>query len=201
MNQIKEFSNWRVLIIDDEPDNLMLAAITLEFNGAVVSTAPDGQSGIEQADTFQPTLILLDLSMPGLDGWEVFKRLRAKPEYDLIPIIALTANAMPDDAARVKDMGFDGYITKPFRVVEFLEALKESVATFAANHAASRSMDTNKPVEPPAEATKPPEAVKPLEPNVTADTVKPPDPVKPSNQITPIEPAKPLETVTGENHA
>src|SRR5262245_30176653 len=121
MSTNKEFANWRVLIIDDEPDNLMLAAITLEFNGAVVSTAPDGQSGLDQVDTFHPTLILLDLSMPTLDGWEVFRRLRARPELDEIAIVALTANAMPDDAARVREMKFDGYITKPFRVTEFLE--------------------------------------------------------------------------------
>jgi CheY-like chemotaxis protein len=126
----RDLTTWRVLIVDDEPDNLSLASDFLEFSGAHTAKAADGRIGLQQADSFQPNLILLDLDMPVMDGWEAQRQLRAKPELSNVPIVALTALAMPADAERVFSAGFDGYITKPFRVKTLLEALDTVIEVF-----------------------------------------------------------------------
>jgi two-component system cell cycle response regulator DivK len=130
MNTLEDVSNWRVLIVDDEPDNLTLASEFLTFSGATVAITEHGAHLLEMVDEFDPSIILLDLAMPGMDGWEVQRRLRARPELSHIPIIALTALAMPEDADRVKMAGFDGYITKPFRVGLLLRDVKACVMAF-----------------------------------------------------------------------
>ncbi len=127
-------STWRVLIVDNEPDNLRLAADLLEYNGATIARAEDGQTGLDVVADFKPDLILLDLAMPNLDGWEVHRRLRAMPELNQVPIIALTALAMPADAEKARVQGFNGYITKPFRVRALLEDLIACVRAFNASH-------------------------------------------------------------------
>jgi two-component system cell cycle response regulator DivK len=128
-----KLTGWRVLAVDDEPDNLKLIADVLEFKGAVVRQAQNGQQGLDMVETFEPTLILLDLAMPGVDGWEVHRQLRRRTDMNHVPIIALTALAMPQDAQRVLAAGFDGYITKPFRFNELLGDLVAIVQNFA-NH-------------------------------------------------------------------
>lgn len=125
-----DIKTWRVLIVDDEPDNLQLASELLEFNGATVAQAGTGSRSLEMVDEFGPNLILLDLAMPGMDGWEVHHRLRARPDLDDVPIVALTALAMPEDAARVKAEGFNGYVTKPFRVGQLIENLMVVIRQF-----------------------------------------------------------------------
>src|SRR5688572_25184853 len=131
MQLTKETSTWRILIVDDEPDNLRLAADLLEYVGATVSSAENGKHALELADQFKPNMILLDLAMPEIDGWEVQQQLRTRPEFDQTPIVALTALVMPNDAERVRDAGFDAYITKPFRVRTLIEQLQDCVETFA----------------------------------------------------------------------
>jgi CheY-like chemotaxis protein len=130
MQLTKETSTWRILIVDDEPDNLRLAADLLEYVGATVSSAENGKHALELADEFKPNMILLDLAMPEIDGWEVQQRLRTRPEFDQTPIVALTALVMPNDAERVRDAGFDAYITKPFRVRTLIEQLQLCVEAF-----------------------------------------------------------------------
>ena len=112
-------SNWTVMIVDDEPDNLAVAQKVLEFSGASVHTAGNGVEGIALLDHLLPTFILLDLSMPEMDGWEMFEKVRTNAKTEHIPIIALTAHAMAGDRERVLDAGFDGYIAKPFRLSTF----------------------------------------------------------------------------------
>jgi two-component system, cell cycle response regulator DivK len=124
------FSEWRVLIVDDEPDNLNLLADMLEFRGATVYRAATGEIGMEAVDSFHPNIILLDLSMPGLDGWEAHRQLRARTEFSKIPIIAVTALAMATDAERVSKEGFTGYITKPFRMQALFDELVAYVTPF-----------------------------------------------------------------------
>ncbi len=123
-------STWRVLIVDDEPDNLRLAADLLEYNGATTARANDGEMGLDMVKAFKPNLILLDLAMPRLDGWEVHRQLRTMPELKQVPIIALTALAMPADAEKARAQGFSGYITKPFRVKALLEDLRACIQAF-----------------------------------------------------------------------
>jgi CheY-like chemotaxis protein len=126
----KDIPNWRVLVIDDEPDNLFLVVAVLQFKGATTESATNGAIGLGLVDSYRPNLILLDLSMPILDGFEVHRRLRSRPELDDIPIVALTALAMPADAEKVHAAGFDGYITKPFRVMDLLSELQGIVSEF-----------------------------------------------------------------------
>ena len=125
-----DFSEWRVLAVDDEPDNLKLITDVLEFNNATVCPAQNGEQGLSLLDDFRPTLILLDLAMPGIDGWEMHRRLRQRPDINHVPIIALTALAMESDADRVMAAGFDGYITKPFHFKELFSQLAAAVSSF-----------------------------------------------------------------------
>ena len=127
MDLTQDSTTWRVLIVDDEPDNLGLVSDVLEFSGAQTLTARDGTRGLELVDTFKPNIILLDLGMPHLDGWEVHRRLRARADLMNVPIVALTAMAMPDDVARVRAAGFDAYISKPFRVKGLLDDLRTCI--------------------------------------------------------------------------
>ncbi len=124
-------TTWRILIVDDEMDNLNLAADFLEFSGAQTTKARSGDAALALIDTFKPNLILLDLGMPRMDGWEVQRRLRALPEVDPVPIIALTALAMRGDAEKVRTAGFDGYVTKPFRVKALLAEILACIEAFA----------------------------------------------------------------------
>lgn len=109
-----DVAKWKVLIVDDDVNNLDVATEFLEYLGATVRIAHDGQAGMEVLKDFTPTVILADLSMPHMDGWQLLIELRGKPETAAIPVIALTAHAMSADRDRVAAAGFDGYITKPF---------------------------------------------------------------------------------------
>ena len=115
-----------VLVIDDEAPIRLLCRVNLEAEGMDVSEAPDGPSGLELAQEAQPDAILLDVMMPGLDGWGVAEALLRDERTDTIPIIFLTARADLRDRARGLDLGGLDYITKPFNPVE-LASLVRSV--------------------------------------------------------------------------
>jgi two-component system cell cycle response regulator DivK len=112
-----------VLLVEDVEDNRELARLLLETQGHTVIDALDGQMAVEMALKFRPDLVLMDLSLPGVDGWEATRRLRADPRTALMPIIALTAHAMSGDRERVLASGFDGYIPKPIDVSSFMASL------------------------------------------------------------------------------
>lgn len=126
----RDMKEWTVLIVDDEPDNLGVAQKVLKFNGADVHIARNGIEGLSVLEKLKPTFVLLDLSMPQMDGWEMFRRARAKPELADTPIIALTAHAMSGDKEKVMDAGFNGYIAKPFRINSFLEDIQQALSDF-----------------------------------------------------------------------
>jgi len=107
---------WAVLIVDDEPDNVEMTSEVLKFFGATVRTASNGLEGLEVLQGFTPNIILLDLSMPKMDGWVTRHQIRLNPATAHIPILALTAHAMAGDEQRALDAGFDGYIAKPIHV-------------------------------------------------------------------------------------
>ena len=109
-------SGWTVLIIDNEPDNVAIAESVLEFYGATVYSANGGEEGLQRLLTLVPSVILLDLSMPNLDGWEVLSAIRHRLDKPYIPVIAFTAHAMQGDRERIAAAGFDGYIVKPFEL-------------------------------------------------------------------------------------
>lgn len=119
-----ETGKWIVLIVDDEPDNRVIAEKVLAFGGAKVQTAVHGEDGLKRLAEINPSFILLDLSMPVMDGWEMLKAIRANPRTASIPVIALTAHAMAGDRERVIEAGFNGYIAKPFRLGSFISDIK-----------------------------------------------------------------------------
>jgi DNA-binding response OmpR family regulator len=108
----------RVLVIDDEAPIRLLCRVNLEAEGMSVIEAGDGPSGLAKASTEQPDVILLDVMMPGLDGWGVAEALLEDEQTVGIPIIFLTARAEFRDRARGLDIGGVDYITKPFNPVE-----------------------------------------------------------------------------------
>lgn len=103
----------RVLLIEDNPVNLELARYLLSAFGHTVITADDGEQGLESARRESPELILCDLQLPGIDGFEVARQLKQHPALNRIPLVAVTALAMVGDREKVFAAGFDGYIPKP----------------------------------------------------------------------------------------
>jgi two-component system cell cycle response regulator DivK len=102
----------KILIVEDVEYNRDLLVQLLEEEYEVV-TAADGAAGIEAAARHRPDVILMDLSLPGIDGWEATRRLKARPETEAIPVIALTAHAMQGDEERARSCGCDDYLPKP----------------------------------------------------------------------------------------
>lgn len=109
-----------VLVADDDPDILLLMTVTLERDGYDVVGAKDGLSAFEAAVERVPHLVLLDLMMPGLDGYEVTRRLRGEPITKDVPIVIVTAAAEESQAAKALDAGADAYMKKPFSPRELL---------------------------------------------------------------------------------
>jgi two-component system phosphate regulon response regulator PhoB len=107
-----------VLVIDDEAPIRLLCRVNLEAEGMTVLEAPDGLDGLAQARAATPDVILLDVMMPGLDGWRVAEELLDDSRTDSIPIVFLTARAELRDRARGIDLGGVDYVTKPFNPVE-----------------------------------------------------------------------------------
>ena len=108
----------RVLIVDDEAPIRLLCRVNLEAEGMSVLEAADGPSGLAKAKAEKPDVVLLDVMMPGLDGWRVAEELLEDPSTTGIPIVFLTARAELRDRARGIDLGGVDYITKPFNPVE-----------------------------------------------------------------------------------
>ncbi len=105
----------RVLIVEDEPDNReIVRAVVEEMVGCRATLAGDGIEAVSRAFDESPSLVLLDLMLPGIDGYEVARRLRADPRTSHVPIIAITALARPRDRARAVEVGCDDYVDKPF---------------------------------------------------------------------------------------
>jgi two-component system, OmpR family, phosphate regulon response regulator PhoB len=109
-----------VLVADDDPDILLLMTLTLERDGYDVVAAKDGLGALEAAVGRVPHLVLLDLMMPGLDGYEVTRRLRREPATKDLPIVIVTAAAEESQAARALEAGADAYMKKPFSPRELL---------------------------------------------------------------------------------
>jgi DNA-binding response OmpR family regulator len=118
----------KTLIIDDEAPIRLLCRVNLEAEGMDVIEAAEGQSGLELAKNELPDAILLDVMMPGMDGWNVAERLLADEATEAIPIIFLTARADLRDRVRGLDVGGLDYVTKPFNPVDLAALVREVVA-------------------------------------------------------------------------
>jgi CheY-like chemotaxis protein len=113
-----------VLLVEDNEDNLVVYRTILEHVGYRVIEARDGEEGVTQARRQLPDLILMDISIPKMDGWEATQRLKADASTRSIPIIALTAHALEEDRQKAQQAGCDGYLAKPVeprRVVQEVE--------------------------------------------------------------------------------
>ena len=117
----------RVLVIDDEAPIRLLCRVNLEAEGMEVLEASDGPTGLEKARNDEPDVILLDVMMPGLDGWQVAERLLEDDNTAGIPIVFLTARAEFRDRARGLDLGGIDYVTKPFNPVELAPLVRELI--------------------------------------------------------------------------
>ncbi|HEX4332223.1 MAG TPA: response regulator [Usitatibacter sp.] len=118
----------RVLIIEDNATNLELMRYLLGAFGHEPVAAEDGESGIAKATSQRPDAIICDIQMPGIDGFDVLRRLRAIPALAGVPVIAVTALAMVGDRERVLEAGFDGYISKPIEPTAFVPQVEAFLA-------------------------------------------------------------------------
>jgi CheY-like chemotaxis protein len=106
----------RILYIEDNDDNVYVVQQRLGRAGHTILVARDGAQGIARAAAEKPDLVLMDLSMPGLDGWEATRRLKAAPETRAIPVLALSSHAMAGDREKALAAGCDDYDTKPIDI-------------------------------------------------------------------------------------
>jgi two-component system, cell cycle response regulator DivK len=120
-----------VLYIEDNPDNTTLVRRALEARGYKLIDAANGLKGVSLAETEDVQLILLDINLPDIDGYEVARRLRSSPKRGLasVPIIAVTANALKGDAQRALDAGCDVYMSKPINIRELWARVEAFVPT------------------------------------------------------------------------
>ena len=120
-----------VLYIEDNPDNMMLVKRALEARGYRLLQAPNGLKGVELAENQDVDLILLDINLPDIDGYEVANRLRNSTKVSLtrVPIIAITANALKGDAEKALSSGCDVYMSKPINIRELWARVEAFVPT------------------------------------------------------------------------
>jgi len=118
-----------ILIVDDNPLNMKLLSFLLAKRGYDVRCAATGEEALELLQKFRPTLILMDMQMPGIDGFELTRRLKADPATRGIVVIAVTAYAMKGDEQRVREAGCDGYLAKPIDT----RLLPQVVASYISN--------------------------------------------------------------------
>jgi len=114
----------KILLVEDNEMNRDMLTRRLERRGYQVVIATDGDQGVQRAQAEAPDLILMDMSLPVLDGWEATRRLRAMPATQAIPIIALTAHAMAGDREKALAAGCDDYDTKPIEFARLLEKIQ-----------------------------------------------------------------------------
>jgi two-component system cell cycle response regulator DivK len=114
-----------ILLVEDNEKNRKLAHDILVHQGYRVVDAESGEDALRLVQTERPSLVLMDIHLPGIDGIEALRRLRADPETSAIPIMAVTASAMTQDRAKIMAAGFDAYQSKPISVKPFLAAVRE----------------------------------------------------------------------------
>ena len=118
-------ANKKILIVEDESDILVTLQILLQSEGFDVITATDGMEALNKVKSGSPSLIILDLMIPKLDGYKVCRILKFDERFNKIPIIIITARAQESDKEKSKEVGADYYITKPFEPEELLSKIKE----------------------------------------------------------------------------
>jgi two-component system cell cycle response regulator DivK len=113
-----------ILIVEDNEKNMKLVRDVLQAKGYATIEAITGEDGVRLAAEHKPDLILMDIQLPGINGIEALRVLRANPETAAIPAVAVTASVMQQDRKHITEAGFDGYLGKPLNLKEFLEAVR-----------------------------------------------------------------------------
>ena len=127
----------RLMVVEDEPENRLFIGLMLRTEGYEVLEAEDGFAALEMLrEGPRPELILLDVMMPGLNGWQVYEKIREVPDWADIPVVMLTALAQRADVERAVQLGVDGYLTKPFEPTDLLHTIEETLGETASKPAA-----------------------------------------------------------------
>ena len=116
-----------VLVVEDNEDNLLIVATILRHYGYEVITAGDGEAALEAVAHTRPHLVLLDISLPVLDGWDVAHFMKSNPDTAGIPIGALTAHAYAADRAKAEQLGFSGFLTKPIDPLRIVNEVRQHI--------------------------------------------------------------------------
>jgi len=125
-------ANELILIVEDNEKNLKLVRDVLQYRGYQTIEATSGEEGVRLAKARIPDLVLMDIQLPGMDGIAALGELRADVTTRAIPVIAVTASAMTHDRKKIMAAGFDGYQSKPIKVKEFMDAVREMLDQRAA---------------------------------------------------------------------
>jgi two-component system alkaline phosphatase synthesis response regulator PhoP len=123
----KHVTQAKILVVDDEKDLVSTVEYRLKFSNCQVVTANNGQEGLEKAASEKPDLILLDTSMPVMNGHEMLKQLRGNADLKHIPVIMLTAISSPQDIAAASAYGITDYVTKPFDFTELMAKVENAL--------------------------------------------------------------------------
>jgi two-component system cell cycle response regulator DivK len=115
----------RILVVEDQEDNRQILRDLLDSAGYKMTEAWDGEAGVSAAKQQRPNLILMDIQLPLVDGYEATRRIKADPELNKIPIIVVTSYALSGDDSKAHDAGCDAYITKPYSPRQLLAKIKE----------------------------------------------------------------------------
>lgn len=118
-----------ILVVDDDPMVTRLVRINLELEGFQVMEAWDGSTALQMLEESRPELLVLDIMMPQMDGWQVLEKVRAQDDFKQLPVVILTAKVQDEDVLKGWRMGADGYIVKPFNPVALAETLRSVIST------------------------------------------------------------------------
>jgi two-component system cell cycle response regulator DivK len=118
----------RVLVVDDNEDNRRILRDLLTHAGLEVVEALTGEDAVARAATDRPDLVLMDIQLPGIDGYEATRRIKAQPALARVPVIAVTSYALAGDEGKARDAGCDGYVAKPFSPRALLALVRERLA-------------------------------------------------------------------------
>ena len=121
-------ANELILIVEDNEQNQKLASDVLRFKGYRVLVADTAEAGLPMALKEKPDVVLMDIHLPGMNGIQALAKLRADPETRAIPVFAFTASVMPQDRKEITSAGFDGFLSKPINLKEFLETISDALA-------------------------------------------------------------------------
>ena len=123
---------YKILVVDDEPTIVRLMEFILARQGHEMIVAVNGEEALQKIKTYQPDLVLLDIMMPRIDGYEVAQRVRADPQTAALPIIMLSAKAQDEDIRRGVEVGVDAYVTKPFTPDHLVQVVSEHLSRIQA---------------------------------------------------------------------